>query len=123
MKRTMIAVLIAGGAVACAERSDFTGPGVSPPPAVTASTTSIASGASLDAVQDAFERIAPALGESASARDAAIALRLLHQQRSERDPKAARGTSRALESALAQVERDEPELAPELDAIRLAIAQ
>lgn len=117
MKRTIIAVLVAGGSVACAERSDFTAPALDPPQALMASV------ATLHAVEDAIDRIAPSLGESEAARDAATALRLLHRQVAGHDANGARGTSQALSTALARVERDQPELAPELDAIRLAVTQ
>jgi len=112
---------MAGVAAGCSEQPLVTEPSVAPMAAVAANT--MAANAFTEAVADAVERIAPALGNSPAAADARGTLRMLQARLAAADGAGVGGALPAVETALDRLERAEPGLAAEVDAIRLAIAQ
>lgn len=121
MTRSSLALgLAAAVAAGCAERADP----VAPPPvaATPRAVADSATGAPPMAVQfaDVVERVAPALGDSPEAADVRAALRAAIPPLMAGT--GARGPVAALRSALERLAQASPELAAEVDAVRLALA-
>jgi hypothetical protein len=133
MRRSFIVLALAAvttGATACSDTRDLTAPAapVSTPAATrdasnTAPTDAAPADTPLDALIDALERVGPTLGDNEDAAAVRAQLGALLQQ----PPREGRGLAGhaalpAVVAALDRLERADPALAPEIDAIRLALA-
>jgi hypothetical protein len=134
MRRLLIVLALAGSA-ACSDTHDPMSPAT---PALTPATAQAASSAAprdttpadatpaelpTDAVTDAVDRVGPTLGDSEEAAAVRAQLRALLEPAA-RGGRGLAGDAAlpAVAAALDRLERADPELAPEIDAIRLALA-
>jgi hypothetical protein len=130
MRRLLILFTLAS-LTACADAPDPTAPRAGPALAATERAAASAAPADttatgetlLDALADAVERVGPTLGSGEEAAVVRAHLgELLEQASHGRNGVGARAALPALVKALDRLERADPALAPEIDAIRLALA-
>jgi hypothetical protein len=126
MNRTLLSALLVGAAAttACSDQPDPLSPthtGPAPSVAVVHASAAVTVAAVAE-LEDALGRLVPALGSTASARQVDALLRQIIVQRGANDAAGAERSTRAIEALLDQIERAQPGLAAEIDAIRLALA-
>ena len=120
MNRTLLALLASTALAACSDQQLATAPSARRDLDATVAMNQ-KSAALSDAVADVFDRILPALGDSPSAGDVRAALRKLEASLMDGDGPGAQAAQPALENALDRLERADPALSAEVDAIRLAL--
>lgn len=122
MKRSLLVLLAAGVLAGCSE--DPLGPErrVQSTPNIGAMTQQ-SDDARNEAVADVLDRIAPALGDSPAAANARAALKALEAHLQRADAAAVGGDLATIATALDRLERFDPTLSADVEAIRLALAQ
>jgi hypothetical protein len=115
---------LAAGLTACADDHAIAGPAPHAPTATLPVTDKVAADhPALAPLTDALDRLGPQLGTSADAVEArALLVSILEQARAGKTKLAGSPPVQNLAAVLDRVQAADPGLAPELDAVRLALA-
>lgn len=127
IRTAVLAGLVTGALLGCAD-SQPTGPGASPPPqASTLRITPELQVAFQAALADADQRVIPALGEQADATAVTVALSMVGEALTSRDPRALGRAVQTAERALGELGRgpdaDLSAMQADLDAVRLILSR